>query len=363
MRQSAWFAWRFPPGLSRWRVILPDDAGSRSDAAEMRERGFALDPLWVVTGGDEQDRGGVDPDAVHIEKARRAATHERLDEPVESDAVGVEIEDASTERRNREFRRVQDRVATRRWAQRRGGARQVVSGHATQPFAQLIGCGEAEVTDLIQILDAHVTTGATRDEQRPDRLDITIRALRDPRCPTRQRRPPGFDRVDHIGLPLPASQLTVRTINLDHDHTLATQITRETRTVRAGAFHPHPRQFSKAGQPAIQLPETRPRRRERLHTQHAAGSINCRRDMHIQMGIDSARDRARALYDGHAIPSQSNGQGVARTSREGDRDEHAALTASSITLRNGACPIPPTQQHACNTERNGHHQHHGGPPN
>ena len=182
------------------------------------------------------------------------------------------------------------------------GARQVVSGHAPEPFAQLIGCGEAEVTDLIQILDAHVTTGATRDEQRPDRLDITIRALRDPRCPTRQRRPPGFDRVDHIGLPLPASQLTVRTINLDHDHTLATQITRETRTVRAGAFHPHPRQFSKAGQPAIQLPETRPRRRERLHTQHAAGSINCRRDMHIQMGIDSARDQARALYDGH-LPS------------------------------------------------------------
>src|SRR5438093_1174015 len=29
-----------------------------------------------------------------------------------------------------------------------------------------------------------------------------------------------------------------------------------------------------------------------------------------------------------AIPSLSNGQGVARTSREGDRDEHAAPTAA-----------------------------------
>src|SRR6476620_8074671 len=43
-----------------------------------------------------------------------------------------------------------------------------------------------------------------------------------------------------------------------------------------------------------------------------------------------------------AIPSLSNGQGVARTSREGDREEHAARTANSITLRNGACPIPTT---------------------
>src|SRR6202163_3867460 len=48
-----------------------------------------------------------------------------------------------------------------------------------------------------------------------------------------------------------------------------------------------------------------------------------------------------------AIPSLSNGQGVARTSREGDRDDQPVHPGRSITLRNGACPIPdPRAQHA-----------------
>jgi hypothetical protein len=27
IRQRAWLAWRSPPGLRRWRVIFPEDAG------------------------------------------------------------------------------------------------------------------------------------------------------------------------------------------------------------------------------------------------------------------------------------------------------------------------------------------------
>src|ERR1700688_2580855 len=41
-----------------------------------------------------------------------------------------------------------------------------------------------------------------------------------------------------------------------------------------------------------------------------------------------------------AIPSLFNGWGMARTSREGDRVETAVRAAGSVTLRNGACPIP-----------------------
>src|SRR6476660_7442401 len=77
-----------------------------------------------------------------------------------------------------------------------------------------------------------------------------------------------------------------------------------------------------------------------------------------------------------AIPSVSNGQGVARTSREGDREEHAAPTANSITLRNGACPIPSTHDdrqapnepqcinksdRRASAERSGLNQPNGGP--
>jgi hypothetical protein len=37
------------------------------------------------------------------------------------------------------------------------------------------------MTDLIQILDPHLTRGTARDQQDADRFDITIRGLRDPR--------------------------------------------------------------------------------------------------------------------------------------------------------------------------------------
>src|SRR5436190_10583804 len=63
-----------------------------------------------------------------------------------------------------------------------------------------------------------------------------------------------------------------------------------------------------------------------------------------------------------AIPSLSNGQGVARTSREGDRDDQPVRAGRSITLRNGACPIPNPRAHAqAQPERTRHHQHDGGP--
>jgi hypothetical protein len=62
--------------------------------------------------------------------------------------------------------------------------------------------------------------------------------------------------------------------------------------------------------------------------------------MNIGMRIDSARDRARCLYDGHCHPFCFNGfKGWhARPGKE-TVTNLLRLTASSITLRNGACPI------------------------
>src|SRR5438477_1092569 len=79
-----------------------------------------------------------------------------------------------------------------------------------------------------------------------------------------------------------------------------------------------------------------------------------------------------------AIPSVSNGQGVARTLREGDRDEHAAANSELDHPPERGVPStrPRLQRHApseprCNNkpaehpdraDRNGHHQPDGGPP-
>ena len=90
-----------------------------------------------------------------------------------------------------------------------------------------------------------------------------------------------------------------------------------------------------------------------------------------QSGADSLRWSSPSLL-------VSSGQGVARTSREPDRDERVAgLTVRSITLRNGACPfqadscqptstfvtsVPKSKsgRHASNAERTDRHQQPGG---
>ena len=160
-------------GLARRR-------GEGCDATQMRERSFVLQPMRVVAGGDEQDRSGVGADAVDLEQFRCAATHQGVEDIVEASTVGVEREDATSQRRDRQFRRVHDGVAPDGGTQRRRGGRQLVGGHVPEPFAQLVGSGEPEMADLIQVLDAHVAARAARHEQRADRFDVSIGGLRDP---------------------------------------------------------------------------------------------------------------------------------------------------------------------------------------
>ena len=95
----------------------------RRDATEMRERGFAFQSVRVVARGNQQDRRGVDPDAVDLSQARRAAPNEHLEVAVETRGVGFERQDAPSQRRDRQFRRVHDGVAARGGSQRRRSAR------------------------------------------------------------------------------------------------------------------------------------------------------------------------------------------------------------------------------------------------
>src|SRR4051794_5336064 len=79
-------------------------------------------------------------------------------------------------------------------------------------------------------------------------------------------------------------------------------MTRQAGAVRAGAFHPHPREDPEHLKPRTQLEVASRCRYERLDTQHAAVRVDRSRDMHTQMRIDTTRDQARALYDGHRHP-------------------------------------------------------------
>ena len=218
-------------------------------------------------------------------------------------------------------------------------------GHVPQPFAQLVGSGEAEMADLIQVLDAHVAARAARDQQRADRFDVAIGGLRDPRRPARQRRPRRFDRVELVGLAVAAALLAVRTIDLDHHQALAAQMTRQAGAIRAGAFHPDPidrterrpaNRATRRNPAGVVANDSTPNTPPFASTAAATCTSAC-----VSTPPVTGRVVSTMVI---AIPSASTVQGVARTSREGDRDEHAALTASSITLRNGACPIPDPRQ-------------------
>ena len=73
------------------------------------------------------------------------------------------------------------------------------------------------MTDLVQATAASLASRTLRDEERADRLDVAVGALRDPSSSARQRGAGRFDRVDRIGLALHAAKLAVGAINLDHD--------------------------------------------------------------------------------------------------------------------------------------------------
>ena len=77
IRHSAWLACRSPPGLSRCRTVLPEDAGIGAAAHRCAPGGLAAQPAGVVPGRDEQQRRGVRADAVKAEQAGGPGRHER----------------------------------------------------------------------------------------------------------------------------------------------------------------------------------------------------------------------------------------------------------------------------------------------
>ena len=219
IRHSAWFAWRFPPRLSRWRTVLPDDA-ERRDAAEVRPRGFGTDPLRVVTRrGDQQDRSGVDADAVDLEQARRGVGDELGEDSVEVIVVGVEREHVRRPRvRIASLVAYLDRGRSRgedaarrpggdaRPGHRHGSVRAAPPGRRNPGGATGSGRYDARPRALSAWRPA--APGSPRRCRRRSWLG----PARDPR----QRSPSRLDRVEGVGLAGPSSLLAVGAIDLDH---------------------------------------------------------------------------------------------------------------------------------------------------
>ena len=151
---------------------------------------------------------------------------------------------ASTRRPNvaiRGFRRGDNAVAPDGGSQRSRGACEPVTMHVLQLFTQLVRSGEAEMADLIQVLDAQPVR-TTHDQQRPDRFDVTISLI----ClPIPDARPDNAARaasiaVEFVGLAVPALLLPIGSIDFDHHQPMTAEMTCQTGTVRTGSLHPNP---------------------------------------------------------------------------------------------------------------------------
>ncbi len=108
--------------------------------------------------------------------------------------------------------------------------------------------------------------------------------------------------------------------------------------IGAGALDTDPIERAEAAEPGVQIGEPDRGRQERLDAERPAVGVERSGNVNVQVGVTPPviwRVSTMVI----AIPALFNvGEGVARTSREGDRDDRPASTDRSITLRNGACP-------------------------
>lgn len=122
---------------------------------------------------------------------------------------------------------------------------------------------------------------------------MTVAGLGAPLAATRQHSTSGLDRVDLIGLADASPPLPVRSIDLDHHHSLRHQVTCEAGAIRAGAFDPDPVELAEAVHPRMDISMPCRGCRERLDTEQTNVGVDHRRNVDITMRVDPAHNRAR----------------------------------------------------------------------
>ena len=158
------------------------------------------------------------------------------------------------------------------------------------------------MADLVERLDLGGAGAALGHDERPDRLHVAVAGLACTLGSPRQRRPSRFHGISWIRLAGAAARLAVGPVDLDHLDACGAQEPRQARAIRTSAFDPHAGDRAERAQPAQELVVAHGRRLEVLDGEQPADVIEGGGDVDIQVGIDAARDRARAFYDGHRHP-------------------------------------------------------------
>jgi hypothetical protein len=156
---------------------------------------------------------------------------------------------------------------------------------------QVIRRGGDDRAQLVARLGAGPGSAALHDPQQAQRLDRPVVRLRGRRRLTGEHRPSRGDRIDDIGLPVPAADLPVRPGHLDDPHLVLGQVPGQRGSVAARFLDPDREQHTERPHPAQQPPIAGRRSREAPRAEHAAEVVHGRRHMIVQMCVDAARDR------------------------------------------------------------------------
>src|SRR5258707_2470069 len=106
------------------------------------------------------------------------------------------------------------------------------------PDPQLIGPGHDQGPGLVDGLDPLGAGAALGDHQRPDRLDLPVAPFRPAARPAGLRRAGGANRIQRVGLALPAPVLPVRAVGLNNPDTSSGNVPGQAGAVAARPFDP-----------------------------------------------------------------------------------------------------------------------------
>jgi hypothetical protein len=130
-----------------------------------------------------------------------------------------------------------------------------------EPGPDVIGPGQDQGPGLVDRLGAFAGGAALGDHQRPDRLHRAVPALGRAGCPAGLRGPRGADRVQRVGLALPAV-LAVGSVHPDDPDAGRGDVPGQAGAVTAGALDADQAHGPEPAQPAQQPGIARRDRRE-----------------------------------------------------------------------------------------------------
>ena len=258
--------------------------GDGADAAEFGERGLASDAFGVVPGDDGQGRGDDGARAVHVEQRPGVFLEDQAHAFLQETGLSFERLPCLGGGFQRGQHAMLDQAAGRS-----AFGEPVHAGLAPQPPVTFPdgfrGGDEQPVRRIGDRGHRRHQLGSLRVEV-AQCLDPAVRAFRQARAVAGHDATGGGDRVEGIGLAVPAAHASPGAQHLAHLVSGGSETTGQGRSERVRALHAHGRDPARPGQHADQPVVSVRVRRERLGAQRPAPLVEQCDGVRVRVGVD-----------------------------------------------------------------------------